>query len=166
MRVAKYSANLSTVVDALLKGAFVGALLEAALVEITFPFPLSEAPHPFLVTAFIFALTLLVWMAGLICLALPIWCLLHSIKIRDRQAAILVGATLKSSTYLFLFSHGAGLFFIRGRTVTDSGGVVMLDNQYTLHGYVGLIPWVVLQAALGASIGWMIWQLAYRRRAE
>jgi len=109
---------------------------------------------------------LLFWTAGLTLFGVPIWCVLHKLKMRHQYAAMTLGGTLTSFAYLFVFSQGLGLFPLLPRTVSDNHGLLLVDNRHTLHEYVLFLPWLVGRALGGACIGWMIWRMAHHNRSE
>jgi hypothetical protein len=117
-------------------------------------------------TTTVFTVALVVWAVGLTIFGIPLWWLLHRLRIRHWWAAGIVGAVL---TFLVDFGIETRLFELiwppsnSTYSATDSGGPTVIANHLTAHGW-----WVAVQAALMLSVGGvlvalLIWRIAYRR---
>ena len=145
-----------------------GALTGAALLSIYLAVssPVSPAPSsdgalwaiPLVI--FIYAV---IWLIGLVAVGLPVWLLLHSLKLRHWLCAVLTGAVLTFAV-VYLIAIETGLFYgVAGFTEYDgidpatlpAGQLAGRKQQTALYASSVL-------GAIGAAVGLAVWRIAYR----
>lgn len=100
------------------------------------------------------AITGVVWLAGLLLLACPIWLVLHKRRFRGPLAAVLLGAVL---CFLFFFGAMTNWFGLSAPS-GPTGAVALLDIDWQRG--LEAAKWMT---PLGALVGLIIWRVAYRR---
>jgi hypothetical protein len=122
------------------------------------PFIESTGLHGALV---IFVGAFVAWLAGLTLIGAPAWWLLHRHRLRGWRAAILVGMALT-----FIASMALAIPLpTRGTAYSsaDRGGLTVVDNRLTAHGWAEAARKSLLVAFVGGAVGWVVWRTAYRR---
>jgi hypothetical protein len=102
----------------------------------------------------------LTWLLGLLMIGAPAWWLLHRHGWRGWRAAILAAAALAFVTSLLLAIPRPG----QHRTEADRGGLTMIDDSLTAHGWSKATLDAAFTALAGAAVGFTVWRTAYRRQ--
>ncbi len=137
----------------LLSGAVVGAAVFWVGAMTVDHSPITQSLH---LTTFLSltAVTGVIWLAGLLVLACPIWFILHRLRARGPLAATTLGSVL---SFLFFFGAMTNWFGLNAPG-SPIGAATLRDLDW----------WRGLEAAgwmtpLGALVGLVVWRVAYKR---
>jgi hypothetical protein len=160
---AAYDVTTRRVGLALLAGSVLGALL--GLVSVAAALALrsgASADVGALIGRILPSLLLrgfLSWFLGLLMIGAPAWWLLHRHGWRGWRAAILAAAGLAFATSLLMAIPRPG----EHRTEADRGGLTMIDDRLTTHGWTKALEDAAFVALAGVAVGFTVWRVAYRR---
>ena len=103
------------------------------------------------------AVTGVIWLAGLLVLACPIWFILHRLRTRGPLAAATLGAVL---SFLFFFGAETNWFGLNAPGVAIGAATLRdLDWARGLEAAGWMTP-------LGTLVGLVVWRVAYRRVSQ
>ncbi|MEO6339932.1 MAG: hypothetical protein ABIO39_07850 [Caulobacteraceae bacterium] len=147
-----------------------GAVAGAALVTLAALLGQVVAYGPGYVTAnglntgsTVFLWALAAWAGGLIVFAALPWWGLHRLGRRGWSSAVLLGAALTFAAYLGLSTAAFGLMSGSQATVAATGGgPLVVEGRLTPQGWRSAISGALLLSAAGATVGLVIWRVAYR----
>jgi hypothetical protein len=100
------------------------------------------------------AATGVIWLAGLVFLACPIWLILHGLQARGPLSAVALGGVL---SFLFFFGAMTSWFGLSVPGV-PIGVASMLDMDWRRG--LEAAGWMT---PLGVLVGLVVWRVAYRR---
>jgi len=110
----------------------------------------------------VFTYAAIVWGAGL-CLAAPLWAILHHYKKSSWPIAVAFGNILTFVVALGLMTKGYNLFsFGDGFSISDNGGPTWIHGRLTLHGWVEALKVALACSVAGAFVSFVVWRIAYR----
>jgi uncharacterized membrane protein YiaA len=153
------------------RALFFGSLVGAVLVHLTGVFPalvfereelLSQwRPSDAQVLAFLFAVSWLVFAAGLAVIGIPLWWICHRLGWRGARTALALGFLATFCVLLILNTaprpHPGGMTYSYG----DSSGEIVTDGHLTSYGWYRKLYDATEMALIGAVVGAVIWRLAY-----
>ncbi|MGH7024427.1 MAG: hypothetical protein ACREEB_12680 [Caulobacteraceae bacterium] len=100
------------------------------------------------------------WLAGLLLIGGPAWWLLHRHRLRGWRAAVLSGMALTFVAGMVLAipvgSKGGSY------SSADRGGMLVVDNHLTAHGWAEAAGRAALLAFVGGGVAFIVWRVAYR----
>lgn len=164
-----YSTNPSRVILSLVAGSVTGALLIAlwylwgTAQNLGTQYILDYGLRP---SSTVFTVALVVWAVGLTVFGLPLWWLLHKLRLRHWLVAAVVGATVTflvgfgiETRALELIPPPSNSTYSAG----DAGGPTIIDNTLTPHGWWAAFRGSLMLSAGGILVALAIWRVAYRR---
>ena len=165
----RYNTRSSHIVLSVIAGAVTGGVLIALDYvwgtgrNLGIPYLVEYGLRP---TITVFVVALIIWAIGIIVVALPIWWVLHKLRLRHWSVAVLgglvttfvVGFALQTRGFELVTWPGSGTL-----SASDSGGPTVVDNHLTPHGWWNAAEGSLELGAAGSLVALVGWLVAYRK---
>lgn len=162
-----YSTTLARAALALLIGAVVAGPI--SILVVLAPAIALDYDGQNLLAQFMFAsvAAMIVYALGLVILAAPCWILLHQRGHRSWRAAAALGGVLGFIVTLLLYVSPTFPIRPEGSSISTggSGGMLIDNNVVTAHGWTMFLSYSLIYALVCATVGLLIWRIAYRRQS-
>jgi hypothetical protein len=153
--ISRPTTTPAKVIKSLCFGALAGAALVAGGFGVLFVLAGSLAYLPLLLLAFPIALA--GWAIGLGVVATPGWWVLHTLGARSQSAGMAYGGGLCALVAL------AVSLFLPLSFAPANEGYKILATPITEAGWDGVAPGILLFAAMGVLVGWVVNRVAYAK---
>jgi len=158
--------SLRRALESLLAGGTVGGAL-IAIPYLAGQLAMSGGDHlgaTLAVTAYVFAVAVLLWVLGLIVLGGPLWWFLHRLGLRGWVTAAIAGFGLPVVVTMVVAAMASRPMEVGSSWSRDSGGLTSRNGVLTAHGWANQARGSVLLGVAGAVVAITVRAYGYGRR--